>query len=243
VLDVDDAIWIYRGGHFAKRLAALSETVICGNAFLADWFSQYNANVAILPTAVDTRYYRPLKEPAASGRVIGWCGSRSNMQYLEDLQSPLYELLSRHHDVILRVVSDVRPTLQRLPQKQVEFVRWTPKAEVSALQTMSVGLMPLRDDIWCRGKCSYKMLTYMASGLPVVVSDIGMNQQVLKQGPCGFAARTPSDWVEALQQLLTNPRLAVRMGASGRSIVERHYSLEAVAPRFAAVLRQAAGAA
>jgi glycosyltransferase involved in cell wall biosynthesis len=236
-LDVDDAIWLYGGGSFARRLAELSEAVICGNDFLAEQFRQWNSNIHILPTAVDTDRYRALDSArAVEHKRIGWCGSGSTLRYIEALTPVFKAVLERRKDVKLRIVADVRPTLDGIPENQMEFIPWSPEVEVRAIQEMSVGLMPLENTSWARGKCSFKLLTYMACGIPVVASPIGMNVEVLSAGG-GLAARGHDEWIDAIHSLLDGETMAQRKGQQGREAVLRDYSLSALAPRLARILR------
>lgn len=119
----------------------------------------------------------------------------------------------------------------------VEFVRWSPKNEVQTIQEMSVGLMPIDDTPWSRGKCSYKMLLYMACGIPVVVSPYGMNDEVLSKGRAGLSAKSHSEWIDSIDWLLDSPGDRLSMGITGRNIVETEYSLNVLAPRMASYLR------
>jgi glycosyltransferase involved in cell wall biosynthesis len=236
-LDVDDAIWLYGGGSFARRLAGLSELVICGNDFLAEQFQRWNPNIHILPTAVDTSRYRPLDSVQTVGhKRIGWCGSGSTLRYLEALTPVFKAVLERRKDVKLRIVADVRPVLDGIAENQLEFIPWSPEVEVRAIQEMSVGLMPLENTSWARGKCSFKLLTYMACGIPVVASPVGMNVAVLSAGG-GIAARGHDEWIDAIHSLLDEEAMAQRMGQQGREAVLRGYSLSAVAPLLARILR------
>jgi glycosyltransferase involved in cell wall biosynthesis len=237
ILDVDDAIWLYRGGLSARRLAQLCDAVICGNEFLGETFRRWNSNIHILPTAVDTERYRlpnPLRMPARNR--IGWCGSASTLHYLQGLAPALKVILERHKHIRLRVVADKRPTFEGIAESQLEFIPWSPQVEVSAIQAMSVGLMPLDDTPWGRGKCSFKLLTYMACGVPVVASPVGMNVEVLSAGG-GLAARGRDEWIDAIDSLLGNEASARRAGEKGREAVVRDYSLRALTPRLARILR------
>jgi glycosyltransferase involved in cell wall biosynthesis len=237
VLDVDDAIWLYRGGSFARRLAQLSDLVICGNEFLGEQFRHWNTNIQILPTAVDTeRYCAPDPVRIIEHKTIGWCGSFSTMRYLQALAPVLQTILARRKDVKLRIVAGERPVFDGVPDNQLEFIPWSPEAEVKAIQEMSVGLMPLDDSPWTRGKCSLKMLTYMACGVPVVASPVGMNVEVLSAGG-GLDARTTDEWIGAIGYLLDSEAAARRLGNQGRQAVLRDYSLKALAPRLADLLR------
>jgi glycosyltransferase involved in cell wall biosynthesis len=236
-LDVDDAIWLYGDGSFARRLAGLSELVICGNDFLAEHFHRWNSNIHILPTAVDTSRYRPLDSLRTLGhKRIGWCGSGSTLRYLEALTPVFKAVLERRRDVKLRIVADVRPVLDGIAENQLEFIPWSPEGEVRAIQEMSVGLMPLENTPWARGKCSFKLLTYMACGIPVVASPVGMNVEVLSAGG-GMAARGHDEWIDVIHSLLDEESLAQRMSQRGREAVLRDYSLSALAPLLARILR------
>ncbi|MGH9659924.1 MAG: glycosyltransferase family 4 protein, partial [Bryobacteraceae bacterium] len=240
VLDVDDAIWLNGDGAAARRLARLSDLVICGNSYLAEHFSRWNRQVALLATAVDTDRFCPA--PAAEGRrVIGWSGTSSGFGYVENLARALGPYLDARPGVVLRIVADKRPALSGVRPEQIEFVRWSPENEVRALQDLAVGVMPLDDAPWSRGKCSFKLLTYMACGVPVVASPVGMNADVLASGG-GLAASSEKDWSEAVDSILSRPEDARRMGRQGRRVVLRDYSIHALAPRLAALLRSMQGA-
>jgi glycosyltransferase involved in cell wall biosynthesis len=242
VLDVDDAIFLLRQGKAAKRLAGMCETVICGNNYLAEWFSQYNSRIEILPTAVDTeRYFVPSRGDSDDTRVIiGWIGTSGNLKFLSMLEEALARVLHLFPRAHLRVVSDQRPELNRLPLDRWEYNPWTPETEVGEIQGMDIGLMPLEDSPWARGKCSFKMLQYMACSIPVVVSPVGMNQEVLVEGEVGMGPRCTREWVDALAGLVADSHLRRRLGVRGREIVEAKYSLRGLAPRLASILKQAA---
>jgi glycosyltransferase involved in cell wall biosynthesis len=236
ILDVDDAIWLLRGGRFAIAIARLCHTVICGNSFIAEFFRDHARNVVILPTPVDTDRFRPATDGHRPAGVICWSGSSSGMQFLEAIEKPLARVLARNPKRRLRVVSDAPPRFPSLPSGQVAFVRWSEAVEVRAIQDASVGIMPLDDSPWSRGKCSYKLLSYMACGLPVVATPVGMNAEVLSRGRVGLSARNAGEWVDAIESVLSRPESACAMGAAGRELVVREYSLESLAVRLATIL-------
>jgi glycosyltransferase involved in cell wall biosynthesis len=237
VFDIDDAVWVHRGGHFARRLARLCDHIICGNQFLAEEFSRWNPNVTILPTSVDVDTFSPRAElPRASHPIIGWMGLSSGFGYLYDVERALGEVLRRHPEAMLRIVSDRPPHFQFLPGNQLQFIRWTLENQVRLIQEMTIGIMPLDNTVISRGKCSFKMLLYMACGLPVVASPVGMNADILQKGSVGFGAASEGDWVDQLDVLLRNPELGFRMGRTGREVVSKNYSVEALAPRLAQIL-------
>jgi len=162
------------------------------------------------------------------------------LPYLHAIEQPLGEVLRRNPRATLRVVCDRPPDLPSL-RGRVAFVRWSPEVEVRSIQDMTVGLMPLDDSVAARGKCSLKMLLYMACGVPVVVSPIGANRDVLSRGEVGFGALSADDWVDALDLILRAPERAREIGARGRAVVEEHFSVQALAPRLATLLRGVAG--
>lgn len=239
VFDVDDAIWLRSRFGAADRIARSSDAVICGNTFLAEHFRGVQPRVHVVPTSVDTERFgfRSLSE--GSRLVIGWSGSSSGLQFLRAIEPPLRQVLDRFPQAVLRVVADRPPELPLLSGK-VEFLRWAEDTEVSSLQSFDVGLMPLPDNDWSRGKCSFKMLTYMATGTPVVATPVGMNAEVLAKGTLGLAASTMDDWVDALTTLLSSLSLRQRLGQVGREVVEREFSTSVVASRIAEIFRSVA---
>lgn len=243
ILDVDDAIWLHPRGAYARKLAEGADLVVCGNSFLADQFRQWNSNICIIPTAVDTNRYRPTDGNASrnDGEVIGWSGTSSGLKFLEAIEPALAVVLKARPRAKLRVVSDKPARLPSIPERQIEFVKWSESNEVESLRKMNVGLMPLDDSLWSRGKCSYKMLLYMACAIPVVVSPVGMNDEVLKLGSVGFGARSLTEWSDAINSLLEDRRSGLEMGQSGRNAIERHFSISVVAPRLAGAVRGACG--
>lgn len=235
VLDVDDAIFLGSRGAQADRIADRAALVICGNSFLAEHFGARRP-VAILPTAVDTERFTPIDRPAAVP-TLGWSGSASGYPYLVEIQPALLVLMTRYPELRLRIVSNAPPPLPLLPAHRVDYIPWRPEIEVSALQDLTVGLMPLADSPWERGKCSFKMLTYMACGVPVAVSPVGMNVEVLAQADVGLAAATQDDWVDAISALIDAPSLAREKGARGRQTVCEHYALDVVGERLVGLLK------
>ncbi len=235
VFDVDDAIYLHRRGGQSDAIAGQARLVICGNRVLAEHYADL-APVALLPTAVDTARFVPAEADSRPSPVIGWSGSASGFAYLESIQPALAQVLERHAQSRLVVMAERAPSLPLLPQGRVQFVPWSEDAEVSVLQTFTVGLMPLVDDAWSRGKCSFKMLTYMACGVPVVVSPVGMNADVLSMGELGYGPRHQDEWVDAIEAILNDDALGRRMGKCGRSVAEAQFSCDVVAPRLAELL-------
>jgi glycosyltransferase involved in cell wall biosynthesis len=235
VFDVDDAIWLHQRFRAADRLARWAGLVICGNSYLAEHFGRF-ARTTVIPTAVDVARFCPAATGKAKTPTIVWSGSSRGLAYVHTIEPALARVLRARGEVRLRIVCDAEPHLSNLPGDRVEFVRWNPDVEVAALQTAHLGIMPMPDDPWTRGKCSFKMLTYMACGLPVVVSPFGMNAEVLANGPIGLGAKTLDEWADALITLLDNVEQARAAGVVARDVVVREYSVEHIADRLAHAL-------
>jgi glycosyltransferase involved in cell wall biosynthesis len=232
ILDVDDAIHLFRRGRAARHLAERADLVVVGNDWLAEAWRRWNAVVEVLPTAVDTDFYhvRPLPERPS----VGWIGSFGNLRYLESIAPALARIVRRFPEASIAVCSERPPNLPGLP---VRYVPWSRAAENDFLASLTVGLMPLEDGPWERGKCSFKMLQYMAAGRPCVVSPVGMNKDVLAWGEIGLAATSEAEWVEAISSILADRRGAEQLGAAGRALAQQQYGLTALAPRLARLIR------
>ena len=244
VFDVDDAIWLHAplGERACRAIARRARVVVAGNEYLADWFRPHAREVQVVPTGVDTRRFRP--GPAAATRrrgfAIGWIGTSRNLAYLEAIEPALAGVLAHCGGARLLVVSERPPRLRSLPADRVQWHPWSVETEVESVQSMDVGLMPLPDDPWTRGKCAFKILQYMACGLPVVASPVGMNSELLTGGEIGVAASFAREWRDALIALEASPELCARQGAAGRRLAEERFSAAGVARRLAAILRGAA---
>jgi glycosyltransferase involved in cell wall biosynthesis len=251
VFDFDDAIWIHavspanRRFAFLKnttkipRIVQLAHTVIAGNDYLADWARPLNPNTHVIPTCVDTDVYRPpVTRPTAGPVTIGWSGSPSTIAHLR-LALPLLERLkARLGDRIrLRVMGD--PTFVH-PSLDLRGEAWSPEAELQFLREMDIGLMPLPDDEWTRGKCGLKGLTSMASGAATVMSPVGVNTRIVEDGVSGFLPASDDAWLEVLTRLVDDAPLRRRVGDAGRQRVVAEYSVQRWADPLADLLLQAA---
>lgn len=241
VLDVDDAIWAHRRGAFTARLAQQCALVICGNRFIEEYFNELGRPTVVVPTAVDSAQFHPRRESVPTGTLsIGWVGVSSGLRYLEDRAHALAAALRALPRAQLRIMSNVPPRLPAVPSDRWSFELWAPDREAGFIRSLDIGIMPLADTDFERGKCSYKMLLYMSSGVPVVVSPVGMNADVLALGPVGFGPRTDREWTDALVDLATNADWRQRAGVIGREMVLKHFEREQVAAHLAEVLRGAA---
>jgi glycosyltransferase involved in cell wall biosynthesis len=252
VLDYDDAVfhaydrhrnpavrWALGGKHpSSMRRAAL---VVAGNEYLADFAATAGAReVAIVPTAIDLGRYGPPggELPARNGALprVGWIGQRATAGFLRPL-APLLERLARSGKARFTAIG-IDPQALGLP---MDGVAWTEEGEVQTIRSLDVGIMPLADGPFERGKCGYKLIQYMACGLPVIASPVGVNRILVEHGVNGFLAATPRDWEVAIETLLADPALRRRMGEAGRRKVEQGYSVQVTAPKLAELLRRAAG--
>jgi len=233
ILDVDDAIWVTCRFGSADRLARQCETVICGNDFIAEHFSRVNSSVRIIPTTVDTAVWVPADAARTSGPpIIGWIGTRGNQKYLHPIEWALAKTLDEHRDARLLIVSDAPPEFSQLPASRVDFRHWSAETEVSDVQDMSIGIMPLADTLWERGKCSCKLLQYLACGIPAVASPVGTNVQIAARGGV-LLADTPGQWTESLLHLLRDETARTELGNAGRVITTAQYSAETSATLLA----------
>lgn len=233
VLDVDDAIWLTQRRGAVDKLAARCRLVLCGNREIAEHFSPF-APTRVLPTGVDTERWTPGETGARP--VIVWSGSAGGLPYLYELEEALVSVLKAVPDARLRVVCNEAPRFARLAADRVEFIRWSEWAEVEAVRSASVGVMPMPDTPWTRGKCSFKMLTYLACAVPAIASPWGMNADVIAGGGA-LAAATDQAWVDGLVMLLRERALARELGHVGRHQVETKYAAALIGRQLAESLR------
>ena len=251
VLDFDDAVFHnYDQSRFAvvrrlyglrlDRLMAQAALVVCGNQYLADRAKSAGAQwVEVVPTVIDlARYPAPVWPgalPSSGALTIVWIGSPSTARYLQILHRPL-QLLAQRFNFVLRVIGAELD----MTGVHVECEQWAEATEVASIAACQVGVMPLQDSAWERGKCGYKLIQYMACGLPVVASPVGVNCQIVEPGVNGFLANSDDEWVTALEQLLAQAQLRQQMGRVGRAKVEAEYCLQKTGPKLAELLKKAA---
>jgi len=238
IYDFDDAIWLPNTSDENKIASALkwhgkvsdicrwSYRVSCGNAYLADYARQFNSNVVVNPTTIDTLYlhnpalYTPRQ--ASQPVVIGWTGTHSTLKYLQPLLPVLQRLEKKYADRIrFLVIANKAPDFAL---HQLTFVPWKKETEIGDLLQMDIGIMPLVDDIWAKGKCGFKALQYMALGLPAVVSPVGINTDIVDD-TVGFVADSETEWELALTRLIEDQALRRRLGEGARARVVERYSV------------------
>jgi glycosyltransferase involved in cell wall biosynthesis len=253
VFDFDDAIFVsYRSpsnGYLSylkfasktKTICRLSSHVMVGNPYLAEYARQVNENVTVIPTTIDTdRYQLPPRNESQSGPpVIGWTGSHSTVQHLDTLREALIEL-AQTEKFQLRVIGT--PAYE-CPPLDVEVRMWHAETEVTDLDGIDIGVMPLPEDKWSKGKCGLKALQFMALGIPTICSPVGVNKEIIQDDVNGFLATSKAEWIEKLTRLLRSPELRHRLGEAGRATVLENYSARTQAPRvyevFKSVVRDA----
>jgi glycosyltransferase involved in cell wall biosynthesis len=240
LFDVDDALWLIGKSGFSERIAALSDGVIAGNEFLAEHYRASGVPVWVVPTSIDTDTWVSAERQDDGDWTVGWIGTAATLPYLLQIERALARFVLRHDRARLLVVSDERPKLSALPEGRWHFEQWSAEREVQLVQGMSVGLMPLPDSRWAQGKCSCKMLSYMSVGLPVVVTPVGTNKEILSLGEVGLPATSDADWTEALEVLFEDATLAALMGRKGRAIVESRFSVKRNVEVLARILREVA---
>ena len=248
VVDYDDAIFHQYDAHpnpWVRRLLGrkiatvmrLANTVVAGNAYLADYARQAGARrVIVIPTVIDLFRYPVVGLPQRTELfTIGWIGSPSTARYLRAVAPALANVCADARACVRLIGAGAAD----LPGVSVDAIPWREETEVDEIRRCDVGIMPLPDEPWARCKCGFKLIQYMACGLPVVASPVGVNQQIVEHGVNGFLVQTHQEWLTALDTLRNDPALRARMGAAGRRKVETTYCLQVTASQYVRVLRQA----
>jgi glycosyltransferase involved in cell wall biosynthesis len=207
----------------------------CGNAYLQDYADRFCDRTVILPTVVDTDAYVPSPREQDRSLSIGWIGTPSTWQYVQAIL-PLLAELAAEHGLRVRVVG-AGAGAEADGFDGLDLVSWQEETEITEVQRMDIGIMPLPDESWARGKSGYKLIQYMACGLPVVASPVGVNAEIVVPGETGFLARTTEEWRNALVTLLNDAATRRRMGENGRRRAEASYSLKYCAPKMVELFR------
>jgi len=231
IFDFDDAIFLGPRAEKLRKILPAFALVTAGNDYLAEFARLCHNNVRVWPTVVDTDRFMPASSRTPGVLRIGWSGSRSTMSYCLPLLQSILIRLSETIDFEFLVVSD-RPPDFDWPGVRTRFIPWSAETEVESLQQMDIGLMPLRDESFERGKCGAKALTYMAVGIPALVSPVGVNARIVRDGVEGYHCRNDQDWIDALARLADDSLLRQHMGADGRERVMANYSVAALLPEM-----------
>lgn len=249
IFDFDDAIWLHDTSDSNKRLSwlkrpsktseiiAFADQVIAGNDYLASYAKNFNENTTVIPTVVNTAIYLPSQKKQDPGNpvTIGWTGSLSTVKHFQAIIPMLQHLKTRYKEKIKIVVIGDQSTLFKEPW--IETKAWKVSDEITQLQEFDIGLMPLPDDEWSKGKCGFKAIQYMALAIPCVASPVGVNNTIINHGHNGFLASTAEEWRQLLTLLIENETLRNQLGREGRKTIEAQYSLQSQLPIMMRVLR------
>lgn len=212
-----------------KRQLKYSDLVIAGNEFLRAEASKYHPDVRVLPTPIDGDRYGSKTYGGNDRVVIGWIGDHGSIHYMESYRDVWEEVGRRHAKASLAIICDTFIETREIPLRKIP---WSFDREVGDLQSFDIGVMPLFDDLWSKGKCGYKIIQYMGVGVPAVCTPVGINRDVVEDGANGFWASSRTEWVEKLSRLIDDERLRIAMGKAGREKIMAHYTVQACAPRL-----------
>ncbi len=244
IYDYDDAIWLSNTSAHNKIASGLkwhgkvasicrwSWCISCGNDYLADYARQYNDRVVINPTTIDTEHLHNQVKDQHTGRiVIGWTGTHSTAQYLDHI-IPILARLEQHYDFTFMVISNRK---LKAELRSLRYKHWNKESEIADLLQFNIGLMPLTDDQWAKGKCGFKALQYMSLGIPALVSPVGVNTKIVDDHVNGMICATDSDWERAIITYLSDADQRIRAGAAARQKIEAQYSVASNTPNFIAL--------
>lgn len=237
IFDFDDSIWLpnvseanrkfafLKNPDKTKTLIALADLVFAGNDYLAGYSRKFNSNVAIVPTTIDTDEYRRIPREKNSKICIGWSGSKTTIQHFSHAIPALRQLKEKYGEQIeICVIGD---EAYRNDELEIIGLPWKKATEIDDLSRIDIGIMPLPDDEWSRGKCGLKGLQYMALEIPAIMSPVGVNSDIITDGENGMLADTTDEWVEKLSLLVDDADLRKKLGKAGRQTVEEYYSVNA----------------
>ncbi len=213
-----------------------ADVVLVGNRYLGNRARQAGASrIEYLPTAVDVSRYHVSNNNNNNRLIIGWIGSPGTTEYLQSIADVFRTVVINHPNVkFVAVGADI----EKLHNCPVEVRSWSEESEVEEIQRFDIGIMPLPDEPFERGKCGYKLIQYMACAKPVVASPVGVNTEIVKNGNNGFLAKNPSDWLNVLPKLIVNKQLRQQFGSAGRVLVESDYAILKIAPRLVQILNE-----
>ncbi len=220
--DFDDSIWLLDVSNANKafaflkdpdktsKLISISDTVVAGNEYLAAYAKQFNQNVKVIPTTVNTDQYYKKKTSDENKICIGWSGSLTTIKHLETAIPFLKRIKSKYGDrVIIKVMGDENYINEDL---EIKGIKWSSETELDVLSTFDIGIMPLPNDEWAKGKCGLKGLLYMSIEIPTIMSPVGVNIEIIKDGENGFLAATEEEWINKLSELIESKTLLVKIG-------------------------------
>lgn len=241
IYDFDDAIWIpniseqnklarfFKFFGKVKTICKWSYKISAGNEYLCNYARNYNRQVVYNPTCVDTdKQHNRVVNHDVNRVTIGWTGSFSTLKYLRIVE-PVLQELQKKYDFDVKIICNERPSLN---VKNLYFIPWSEANEISELATCQIGLMPLTNDEWSEGKCGFKLIQYLALGIPALSSPVGVNNIIVEEGINGFFCNTDEQWYANMERLILDASLRKMLGANGRRMVESRYSLNANSVNF-----------
>lgn len=237
IFDFDDAIWINdvsdgnQNLKWLKRpsktadIIQLSDLVFAGNNYLAEYARNYNQNIKVVPTTIDTSYHNGIiKDYEKESICIGWTGSLTTIKHFETAIPFLKEIKKAFGEkVYFKIIVDID---YEVPELELKSTKWKIENEISDLAEIDIGIMPLPNDEWSKGKCGFKGLQYMSLGIPTIMSPVGVNTEIITDGKNGFLAETPDEWIEKLSQLILSSELRKELGTSGKQTIQDRYSVK-----------------
>ncbi|MDY6793026.1 MAG: glycosyltransferase family 4 protein [Thermodesulfobacteriota bacterium] len=248
IFDFDDAI-MYRssrhGNHHSwskmkkfKAMMIAVDGVIAGNTYLKNEAAKFISpeKIYVIPTIVDLKEYSIKNyDTTKKDFIIGWIGTSGNLHYLKSIAPALEKLNKKYKNIKLKIVCD-----RFFDLNNIEVIKkiWRPEDVEQDLKSFDVGVMPIKDDLWARGKCGLKVVQYLAAGVPAVVSPVGLNKDLAIPDKTGFWANDIEDWTDKISQLVDHPNKRMKMGLAGRKLVQDKYSLQTQAPRYLAILKK-----
>ncbi len=231
VFDFDDAIWMTEGEKQVSKRISESTMVFAGNSFLADFAKKNNPNTVIIPSVINTNRNFPLPKNTKK-LIIGWIGTKFNFQYLEYIKQPLLEFLKNNPTAQLKIISSEPPSFLPFDNNHVVFKQWNADEENEDINSFSIGIMPLLKTEWEMGKCGFKLLQYLACGVPAIATPTGVNEYICNMNNSIIAATSVDEWGEALNQLANNLLEYNRMAADGVTFITENYSCAVWAPKI-----------
>ena len=238
IFDFDDAIWLRNVSESNKKLTwlknpsktkksiRLANLVFAGNDFLRQYALQFNDNVLLFPTTLNTQVYKKInQEERKSAITIGWSGSPTTIDHFKIAEEAL-EILKKQYGNAIQIVIMGAPEYKN-DRLNVRGTAWSAEQELEVLSTFDIGLMPLPDDEWSKGKCGFKALLYMSLGIPPVVSPVGVNNSIIKEGQTGFFAHNTMEWVQKISALINDISMRKTIGEKSRQFVVENYSVDA----------------
>jgi glycosyltransferase involved in cell wall biosynthesis len=203
--------------------------ITAGNTYLADYARQFNSNVIVLPTTIDTEnHHSTCCDQDKTPLTIGWTGTHTTMHYV-DFLIPILQDLEQKYTFIFKIISNEVPTYAL---QSLEFVKWNKATEIEDLASIQIGVMPLIKDIWSEGKCGFKALQYMALEIPTVLSPVGVNATIVEHAKNGYLVETEKEWYDALEKLILEKELRKQLGKAGRTTIDNCYSVNSQKYKF-----------